>query len=273
MPIDKIALFGDSYCAEGHYYCDVEGVNEIYEAQKLGKRIGEHLPYFWPQKSWIDYLHERTGLPIEGRGYSGLGPDVSFDGFHKYVTNNDISNTYFIFCWSDIGRKVHRAPPSEQSRLEDTSVIPFMTDSEYVTEIGSPGPDSVMLDEISEISDEDAAWTNAIKLWWLYLDNPVDHERRWRATKLAFKQLLLEHNISNIQEYYCFTHTAFAEKEIKPLDFIHNGNVYTSLYEFAQSQDDYGVQGIDDINYPNHMSPQGSQEFANIVYQRMKHLL
>ena len=188
MPIDRIALFGDSYCADGQYFYDVDSKNEIYEAQKIGKRMGEHLPYFWPQKSWIDYIHERTGLPIDCRGYSGLGPDISLDAFHEYITNNDITNTYFIFCWSDITRKVHKAPLSEQSKLEEKFVTPFCKDSEYVTEIGSPGPDAPMLDEIAKLSEEDAGWVNAIKLWWLYLDNPIDHERRWRTIKLAFKQ-------------------------------------------------------------------------------------
>ena len=273
MPIDRIAIFGDSYCADGHYFYDVEGLNEIYEAQKIGKRIGEHLPYFWPQKSWIDYLHERTGLPIDGRGLSGLGPDIAFDSFYDYVTNNDIANTYIIFCWSDIGRKVHRAPLSEQSKLEHKFITPFLKDSEYVTEIGSPGPDSPMLEELSKLSEEDAGWANAIKLWWLYLDDPVDHERRWRTIKLAFKQLLLEYNITNIQEYYCFKHTAQMEKESKPLDFVYNGKVFTNLYEFAQSIPDYGTQGIDDLNYPNHMSPQGQLVFTELLMQRMAHVL
>ena len=57
----------------------------------------------------------------------------------------------------------------------------------------------------------------------------------------------------------------------KKLHNIQNGYVETEwdLYDYAHSFSDYGPNGGDDIDYPNHFSPAGSIALAQHIYEKI----
>lgn len=194
------------------------------------------------EETYIDLL----SFPTVHFGTPGHGPNWTIHEFQTWLKENDPKETFFIFCWSDICRDIFLAPASD----DDWRVHPG--------ELAAPGPDAPMVNEL-----EDKWWAQALRLWWVHLRNEKQYYRHWETTKLAFKHLLWANNITHYKEFFCFT--PLMKYENDRLDFLQDGKVFGCLYDYAQHFPDYGVQGVDDLNYKNHFSPTGHKEMARYL--------
>ena len=290
MAIKQIAYFGDSYCADAKLF---------YEPTHAE-------PYFWPQKSYIDLLYEKTNIPIIHRGRCGHGPNWTISEFIEWLDSNKelIPTTQFIWCWSDPARTLVKSPPSSY----DADREPLEVDEEYLNlepsigatvniekflylnhpgEIGEPGPDSPMVNELGtripdnlnipnelkqEYLEKDKRWADTFKMYWLYIRNRKDQFRRFIATCKLFEYVVKDYNINYIQNYRCFPSHVYnnaLEHYIPEHEFIYKGKIYENLFDFARLPEFLYDTSIDNT-YPNHFSPEGQEAFANIIYARME---
>ena len=226
MAIKQIAFFGDSYCYDSKQ-------NPESRCSQTG------------EETYIDYLSK----PTVHFGTPGHGPNWAIHQFQEWLKQNDPSETFFVFCWSDVCRDILLAP------------IDANDGNFHPGELGAPGPDAPMVDEV------DQRWAQALKLWWLHLRNEKQYYRNWETIKLAFKHLLWANNIKHYAEFYCFED--LMKHEDNRLDFIQDGKVFGCLYDYAHYFSDYGVNGIDDLKYRNHFSPQGHQQMAKYLNEKI----
>lgn len=305
MAIERIAYFGDSYCADAKmFYEDVEAK-----------------PFFWPQKSYIDYVYSVTNLPIVYRGRSGHGPNYTITEFMLWLEENKdlIPTTQFIWCWSDPARTLIKSPPG-RSHIDMVTLESDPADflhrkkdwfnPSHVGEMGEPGPDSTMLDEMinkyyekpplnelnkdthEQLFKNDRRWAETFKLYYMYIRNETDQFRRFVANCKLFGYLIKDYDIKYIQNYRCFPSHVYrnrigddrenidlklfeeqTEKYLPEHEFIYKGKLYDNLFEFARIEEfGYNKDG-NEKNYPNHFSYHGQKAFAHIIYERMKYHL
>ena len=292
MAIERIAYFGDSYCAD---------------AKLLYSDKGPHFPYFWPTKSYIDHLSDQTGLPIVHRGRSGHGPNFTITEFIDWLDNNRdlIPTTQFIWCWSDPGRELLIDPNKlevedslsetrhayDLERLSEPKEWHAYNQSRGVTdnqhywhepdhpgEYPSPGPDSPMVQEYYDSDvEEKRRWAKAFKLYYLYLRNSGDSHRRFIANCKLFQYIIKDYDVKHIQNYRCFTSYLYKNENnfdmtqcMPDCTFTWQGQTQTNLFDFARHPDfRYGIDN-NDSGYPCHFSPSGQKAFASIIMDRMK---
>lgn len=297
MAIEQIAYFGDSYCADAKIFYEPTDVK----------------PFFWPQKSYIDLLYEKSNIPIIHRGRSGHGPNWTISEFIQWLDSNKelIPTTQFIWCWSDPARTLVKSPPSkydiDQESLEigdeylkfEKSIGATIDIEKFLFvchpgEMGEPGPDSPMLNELGncipsyldipkelkqQYLEKDKRWADTFKMYWLYIRNREDQFRRFIATCKLFKYVVKDYSINYIQNYRCFPSNVYKlekgpnshahEQYIPEHEFIYKGKIYENLFDFARLPEFLYDTSIDGT-YPNHFSPQGQQAFADIIYARME---
>jgi len=258
MTIKQVAFFGDSYCYDS-----------IQNKHSNCYRTGE--------ETYIDKL----SVPCVHFGLPGHGPNTTITQLRVWLENNqgdyrppswgkdlgyNVEETMFVFCWSDISRDRVLADPGRtacDSDLEDWKNfkhVEIMRDCVPNNEVALMGSDAPMVDEIREHYPK---YAEAIELWWLYLRNEKQYVRNWETIKLAFKYLIQEYNVQNYAEFICFE--PLAKYEEFKFDFIFDDKAWRCLYQFAQSRPDYGVQGVDDLKYFNHFSPQGHNDMARYL--------
>lgn len=234
-----VAFFGDSYCAD-----TLVKYTGLYQT--------DFKPYFWPQKTYIDYFIEVSGLELSVgetgpiTGMSGHGPNFMIDQFRLWLHNTEnkdnIQNTHFVFCWSDPCRDLFPVPDNPGQEMP---AIP--------TEAGT-------LDKFPE------QYRHAVDLWWLYIRNEKNYFRYYETTKLAWKQLIAEFGITSYQNYHCFRDVATYDNNCYQFEF--GGNTYSNLFDFAHSFSDYDIEV--DRTYPNHFSPNGSIAMSELLMHNFK---
>lgn len=283
MAIERIAYFGDSYCADA----------KLFYSPK-----GPHFPYFWPSKSYIDHLTDKTGLPIIHRGRSGHGPNFVISEFIDWLDNHKelIPTTQFIWCWSDPARTLvksvpncprshdleYLSEPNEWQKYNQSRGVTdeqnFWHDVNHPGEIALPGPDSPFVENYYNGTLEDGrGWANAIQLHWVYVRNEQDAFRRFVATCKLFDYVVKDYDIKHIQNYRCFGYKNYIDKNgfdttqcMPDCTFTWQGQTQTNLYDFARHPDFKYNLDNNDQQYPNHFSPAGQKAMASIIMRRME---
>lgn len=247
LKIKQLAFFGDSYCHDSKQNFD----SRIWNGTDLSS-----FTMTQQRSTYIDRLSKQLQLPVVHFGRSGHGPMWTVHELLDWCENNksDVAQTYFIFCWSDIKRqlvKTWKNDPSKESGMHPGetpllgSVVPALREGEV-----------------------DPRYVQALELYYLYLHNDTELERRGRIVYHALENIFRKYHITENQrqEYYCFDHTLWLNN--KRLPFEYDGVEWECLYFFAQHFSDYGVQGVDDLEYLNHFSKNGHEAFAHLLKKR-----
>lgn len=231
-----IYAFGDSYAAYSSYVFQgrdkVEGIDSDLENDLLIKRT----------KSYLDYLSDYTGQSIGHLGTPGRGPLDMVENFYKFRKKYDITqDDILIFCWSGMERDI--------DKWGDPYLDPQFDNTRY---------------EGRDLKN----YKNAVELYYLYLASPMQHKQTMLSSLLALDGMLEDVWSRNIFNFYCFDQELNYSKENYTLQ---NGYTETEwcLYDHAHSFEDYGTNGIDDLDYPNHYSPKGSIALAEYIYEKI----
>jgi hypothetical protein len=234
-----IYAFGDSYAAYSSYVFQgrdaVEGIDSSLEPDLEIKKT----------MSWIDYLSDHTGQKVGHLGTPGRGPLDLVEQFYKFLKSNDVNeNDILIFCWS------------RKDREMDKWGDPYL-DPEF---------DNTRFDNENDIMK----YKQAVSLYYLYLHSEEQCLQMSNSSYLAVDGLLEKLPCKNVFHFYCFR-SEIKERNQNKLHIPKNGIVTDewSLYSHAHSFDDYGENGIDDMEYPNHYSPKGSIGLANYIYEKI----
>lgn len=232
-----IYAFGDSYAAYSSYVFQgrdpVLGVDPEMDPTLEIKTT----------KSYLDYLSDLTGQSIGHLGTSGRGPLDTVEQYYNFLNNATLNQEdILIFCWSGMGRDI--------DKWGDPYLDPEFDNTRYEGE-------------------DLQRYKQAVSLYWLYLESPMQHKQSFLSSLLAIDGLLQESSTKNIFHFICF------EQEfeyIKKIKFNFKNGIMEKdwhLYNYAHSFDDYGVNGIDDMNYPNHHSPKGSIALAEYINEKI----
>jgi len=232
-----IYAFGDSYAAYSSYVFQgrdpVLGVDPEMDSTLEIKTT----------KSYLDYLSDLTGQSIGHLGTSGRGPLDTVEQYYNFLNNATLNQEdILIFCWSGMGRDI--------DKWGDPYLDPEFDNTRYEGE-------------------DLQRYKQAVSLYWLYLESPMQHKQSFLSSLLAIDGLLQESSTKNIFHFICF------EQEfeyIKKIKFNFKNGIMEKdwhLYDHAHSFDDYGTNGIDDMNYPNHHSPKGSIGLAEYINEKV----
>lgn len=243
----QIAFFGDSFC----YDSKDNPHSHIYQHR-------EHPIQGTQTETYIDYVSERLQLPVVNYGISGHGPTYTLSEMDDWFKKNidDLPSTYIIICWSDYRRQLVKTWKNDTTSFGGATAT---------GEQPLPGPDAPMLDEPK--TPIDPRWAQAVKLYWAYLRNENEYKRHNTAIKYAFQYMKQVYNIQpdQLQQYECFGHS---RSSLDDCSFFYDGKEFDSLFAFARYFDDYGVQGVDDLLYRNHLSDKGHFGMADVIQER-----
>ena len=232
-----IYAFGDSYAAYSSYVFQgrdpVFGVDPELDSTLEIKNT----------KSYLDYLSDYTGQSIGHLGTAGRGPLDMVEQYYNFISNNYLTEEdILIFCWSGMSRDI--------DKWGDPYLDPEFDNTRYEGE-------------------DLQRYKQAVSLYWLYLESPMQHKQSFLSSLLAIDGLLQYSQTKNIFHFVCF------EQEFEHMKKINyefkNGILEKNwhLYDHAHSFDDYGIEGIDDMQYPNHYSPKGSVGLAEHIYEKI----
>ena len=234
-----IYVFGDSYGAYSSYVFQgrdpVPGIDSTFQPDlKIKKTM-----------SWIDYLSDLTGQSIGHLGTPGRGPLDLVEQLYKFLKLNDLNEgDILIFCWSRKDR--------EMDKWGDPYLDPEFDNNRF--------------------SDEKdiQRYKQAVSLYYLYLNSEEQCLQMANSSYLAVDGILQLLPCKNVFHFYCFN-SEIKERNKHNLHFFKNGIVTDtwSLYNHAHSFDDYGENGIHDMEYPNHYSPKGSIALAEYIYEKV----
>jgi len=234
-----IYAFGDSYSAYSKYVFQgrdpVPGVDPTFQPDRIIKQT----------KSYIDYLSDLTGHSIGHLGTPGRGPLDLVEQLFEFLKNNELSEEdILLFCWSRKDREI------------DKWGDPYL-DPEY---------DNNRFTDEKDIQK----YKQAVSLYYLFLYSEEQCLQMVNSSYLAVDGILQLLPCKNIFHFYCFN-AEITERNEHNLHFFKNGivNDIWSLYKFAHSFDDYGENGIDDMDYPNHYSPKGSIALAEYINEKI----
>ena len=234
-----IYVFGDSYGAYSSYVFQgrdhVPGIDPTFEPNlKIKKTM-----------SWIDYLSDHTNQKVGHLGTPGRGPLDVVDQLFNFLKSNDINEEdILIFCWSRKDR--------EMDKWGDPYLDPEFDNPRYT--------------ETQDI----VRFKQAVSLYYLYLYSDEQCLQMANSSYLAIDGMLKNLPCKNVFHFYCFM-SEIKERDQNNLHIPVNGIVTDewSLYRHAHSFDDYGENGIDDMEYPNHYSPAGSIALADYIYEKI----
>lgn len=247
LKIKQLAFFGDSYCYDSKYNSHCPIYIDDPKPRVLSRSQTE---------TYIDFLSQELSMPVVNFGYSGHGPMWTVHELLEWLDNHkdEIHETYFVFCWSDITRQLVKTWKNDPG--DGLGVHPGETPL-----LGSEAP-ALREGEI------DPRYAQALELYYLYLHNDNELERRGRIVYHALENIFREYKIDTTQrqEYFCFNDAKWMNNQTLP--FTYNGVEFDSLYRFAQHFDDYGVQGVDDLLYCNHLSDEGHKGFTKVIRTR-----
>jgi hypothetical protein len=246
----QLAFFGDSYC----YDSKENPRSPINERNGIVTRS--------QKESYIDYVSERLNLPVVHYGEAGHGPFWTLWQLIEWINKNteELPHTYFIFCWSDALR---RLVADGKDRVDQHSYGDVSCLLGHPGETVLPGPENVLVVEPGT-RNIDPEWANAVVKYWLHLHNENELERNIAIVMHAFNSIQNMYlSPKQYQQYHCFSHCMPMGEENCKIEY--NGQTSYSLYDFARTFDDYGVEGIDDIEYCNHFSDKGHYGMADVI--------
>jgi len=239
-----IYAFGDSYCACSYYV--FQGKHDVKDGcHRLEIANAPTLDSNQPikrTKSYLDYLSDLTGQEVGHLGTPGRGPLDMVNNFYEFRQKKDPNqDDILIFCWSGMDRDI--------DKWGDPYIDPEFDNTRY---------------EGTDIQ----RYKDAVSLYHLYLYSPMQHQQSMLSCLLAIDGMLDNVLTRNIFHFCCF------ENEWNWIDknyTISNGfyEKQWSLYDYAHSFEDYGTNGIDDLEYPNHFSPQGSIALAEHINEKI----
>mgnify|MGYP001131352828 CR=1 FL=1 len=250
LEIKQLAFFGDSYCFESKNNDRCPIYTDTVKRRGLSRSQAE---------TYIDMLSDQLQLPVVNFGYPGHGPMWTVHELLEWLDNhkNEIHETYFVFCWSDIRRQLIKSWKTCTEPSDHPGEEPIL------------GPDSPTLTG----SNIDPKYVEALQLYYVYLHTEQDLTRRGRIVYHALQNIFRDYKIdaTQRQEYFCFNDAKWLNNQTLP--FVYNGVEFDSLYRFAQHFDDYGVQGVDDLLYCNHFSEEGHKGITEVIRARYeKHI-
>lgn len=233
-----IYAFGDSYSAYSSYVFQgrdpVPGVDSSFQPDlKIKKTM-----------SWIDYLSDFTEQKVGHLGTPGRGPLDLVEQFFNFLKKNELKEEdILIFCWS--------AKDREMDKWGDPYLDPEFDNSRYE-------------------GDDIQKYKQAVSLYYMYLHSEWQNLQSVNASYLAIDGMIENLPCKNVFHFYCFM-SEIRDRHNKNLHVFKNGIVTDSwsLYRHAHSFDDYGENGIDDMDYPNHYSPKGSIGLARYINEKI----
>jgi len=201
MLIDNIAFFGDSFCADF-------------------------------EDSYIESLSKDYN--ITHMGYHGTGLTYAVDNFRNFLNNNNLSNTFFVFCNSARVRKQIQHPNGERP-------LPFSND---------PG--------IEE--DFSKKFIQAISLHEIYIQNHKEDLRNYLNALEAQQWLIHKFKIKYYKRFLCFKSEANVLN--CPLNFFYDNTRFSNLVDLSCY---FEKNAHKKPEYKNHFSPQGNKAMDFII--------
>jgi len=230
-----IYAFGDSYAAYSSNVFQgrdrIEGIDPNLERDLLIKKT----------KSYIDHVSDYTQQKIGHLGNCGRGPLDMVQQFFDFDREKILEEDILIFCWSGMERDI--------DKWGDPYIDPKYDNTRYE-------------------GDDMQRYKDAVKLYHLFLASPMQHKQSMLSSLLAIDGMLDKVKTKNIFHFSCFEHElAYINEHYK----FANGHYETEwcLFDHARTFDDYGVDGVDDLEYPCHYSPKGSIGLANYIYEKV----
>jgi hypothetical protein len=234
-----IYVFGDSYAAYSSYVFQgrdtVPGIDHTFQPERKIKKT----------MSWIDYLSDHTDQKVGHLGTPGRGPLDCVQQFYNFLKTNKVyEEDILIFCWSRKDR--------EMDKWGDPYLDPEFDNNRFTDE------------------KDIQRYKQAVSLYYLYLHSEEQCFQMINSSYLAIDGILGNLPCKNMFHFYCFM-SEIEERDREKLHIPINGVVTDnwSLYKHAHSFNDYGENGIDDMDYPNHYSPKGSIGLADYINEKI----
>lgn len=182
---------------------------------------------------WIDVLAKKLNAEIGHLGRHGTGPDNCYKQFSNFLKRSNFD---------------------DETGDEDLYIFCW-SDAERVRDVHErqlPDPYHTVPD--ITITPK---YLEAVKLYHTYIHNVAMWENIFFACHDAVKYKCITRNLQNVQHFYCFRR----EQELVGAEF--------NLYDLAHREEDYGEEGVDDLEFPNHFSPVGSIKLAERIISNL----